>query len=63
MPLAAAAERGPKCCAASRMRELDSQIAQVDQKLATKTHCLQKVEEAAEKAHREEIDMKAQVLS
>ena len=51
------------CCAASRLRELDSQIAQVDQELATKTRYLLKVEEEAEKAHREEIDMKAQVTS
>lgn len=45
------------------MQKLDSKIAQVDKELVTKTRHLLMVEEEADKAHREEIDMKAQVIS
>ena len=45
------------------MQELDSQIAQVDQKLVTQTCILLSTTEEAHKAHREEMELKAEVVS
>ena len=50
-------------CAASRMQELDSQIAQVDQRLVTQTCHLLSIGEEAYQAHREEMELKAEVIS
>ena len=62
LPSIAAKEVLP-CYAASRMQELDSQIAQVDQELATQTRNLVRTGEEADQAHREEIELKAEVMS
>lgn len=45
------------------MQELDVQTAQVDQELANQTCNLLRTGEEADQAHREEIELKAEVLS